>query len=48
MTCKAEGLPAWVADLDYGRRAVLLAGVGIFLPWRDEGAVGFAVLIFAV
>lgn len=31
----AEGLPAWVADLSDGWRAVLLAGVGVFLPLRD-------------
>jgi hypothetical protein len=28
-------LPAWVADLGYRWRAVLLAGVGVFLPLRD-------------
>jgi hypothetical protein len=28
--CDAEGLPAWVADLGYRWRAVLLAGVGVF------------------
>jgi hypothetical protein len=32
--CDAEGLPAWVADLGYRWRAVLLAGVGVFLQRR--------------
>ena len=35
VACNAEGLPTWMADLGDGWRAVLLAGVGVFLPLSD-------------
>lgn len=34
-----EGLAAWVADLRDSGGSVFLAGVGVFLPFCDEGLV---------
>lgn len=38
-TGDAERLAAWVADLDYGGCAVLLAGGGVFFPICEQGSV---------
>lgn len=35
VACNAERLPTWMADLGDGWRAMLLAGVGVFLPLSD-------------